>query len=871
LSQLISTHFMMSSLRLVISVVICLGGANSSAVSSIHEAARQETLRSEMLGGARIAAGMAAKMATKRTWAKHVGENQEAVELLRFITGYKTGLDSFVDVTPMTPMLEKEQVLKVYSYIETWVGNDTINNQAYFDNVTQRCSKIRGPDKDSQGNGWSLSVDLGFTPPKKKDMVHPRKVVPLISNAMFADAGFGKVAVHEVFYDGHSLTASGSEADPDQKKFRAFEKDVSSAVNATVFRCDGGNDLLQKLSVAAAAQKFVSNPSAEDALMQELFQSNLRMVDVHPLTTTSRYHTKPNEIVVTYKPSDAHFSPGLDVYFSDAVTDTWLASDEVWLNTSTPFKSMGSVVSVDNGTAVLSFSTSCMPSAANSWLPKLRVPESKEAIDIASKFARDARDLAKRKGRHLKEAASHIGGKHLGEAVNGDVIIGTLLLEEFAGHIDLKSLRDGDKKFRPQLTARRESEGASTQIGKVCVITEQAPGRLVDTFFDLPKISKGERVVVQFTATGHGWASTEEQCGEFCKMRYNVSFDGHKPAEFMHWRDDCNKNPTGQSQYGTWWEPRNGWCPGSVNDGVYFDITDSLKKDLTTQHHLAIDISVLNSNSGVYEPYSNLKGWLNHDPAMLNVDMKLFIYPPTAVKAAQSIDKSCSKVHATFHAGSGKPVGARWPQNDHHDMRQSEEAPEHEVSGTKAFLKGSDQQSNKGPSCSIDFEAAAPWHLFKSDEVEQEVEEITWVSLLKNRLVQGDSQTQFINVNRTILPAAWGQVGLRLRLERPGGGLDFDHWDRLGSVGLVVDRPVPVALAKKRPYTSYWAFMSYMSYSVLVLFALVVSMLFVTINTYTSRERWSSSVTMREAKPIRLAQMKLQSDEDQTYGTVPLP
>lgn len=826
-----------------------------ASVSSVHEAFKEERLRSEMLGSA-IAA--AKEMATK-SWSEYVGEKQEAVELLRFITGYKSGLDSFVDITSMTPMLQSNKGLEFYSFIQTWVNNNTYSNQAYINNVTQECSRI----SHSEGNGWSLSVDLGFTPANRKDKIHPRKVVPLISNAMFADARFGRVAVHEAMYDGHAVTPLSVNADPGHTKFRDFQKDASTAQNATVFSCHGGaSELLHNLQLAAAAQKFVLRMD-DDAVMKEVFQSSLSVVEVKP-TTTSKISIAPDQVVVTFNPDEAQISPGLPVYFADAVTDSWLESEHVWWNVSAPFEQVGAVVSVTDDMAVLSFSTPCVPSAANSWEPKLKIPKSRAALESAKAFANAARAFATQKHARLKEAAYH-KSQHVGEAVNGEVVVGTLLLDEFVGHIDLQALwekeQDGQKRFRPQLTIPKSKELTIAPSGKVCIITEQAHGRLVDKSFNLPKIEHGERVVVQFTATGHGWASTEEQCGEFCKMKYNVSIDNDHPAEFMQWRDDCKNNPTGKKQYGTWWESRNGWCPGSVSSGVYFDITDSLKKDSTT-HRLTIDLSVLNQNSRSYEPYTNLKGWLQKDESMLNVDMKVFIYSKQVVAAAREFrGRSCSKAHAALQAGSLQPQGGQWPSDEKSINAQWEEPAKDQRSLRDSF---------DVPSCSIDFEATAPWHLFDADT--EAFEQMTWVSVFKKRLVQGASQVHLIHVNRTSLPGTWGQVGLRLRLQRPGEGLDYDHWDRLASIGLVVDRPVPPPVPESE--SSLW-FKPFLTSSVVVMVIIVAAMLHVTINT--SKERWNASVSKRDVTTPIKRNAKVhwtspwspwQAEKDETYGSL---
>merc|ERR1719160_390580 len=121
---------MLFSVRLVIIVASLLRAVDSTyaSVSSKHEAFIEERMHAEMLHGA----GSAAAVAASRSWADSVDETQEAVELLRFITGYKSGLDSFVDVTSMTPMLQKEEGLAVYGFIGTWVNNNTYSNQAYI-------------------------------------------------------------------------------------------------------------------------------------------------------------------------------------------------------------------------------------------------------------------------------------------------------------------------------------------------------------------------------------------------------------------------------------------------------------------------------------------------------------------------------------------------------------------------------------------------------------------------------------------------------------------------------------------------------------------------------------------------------------------
>lgn len=66
-------------------------------------------------------------------------EDQEKVELARFITPYRIEMCQYIDVTPMAPLLEGDRAIT--SWIDTWVGE--------------------GHD---QGEGWRTSVSFVFYP-----------------------------------------------------------------------------------------------------------------------------------------------------------------------------------------------------------------------------------------------------------------------------------------------------------------------------------------------------------------------------------------------------------------------------------------------------------------------------------------------------------------------------------------------------------------------------------------------------------------------------------------------------------------------------------------------------------------------------------
>merc|ERR1719313_334759 len=152
---------------------------------------------------------------------------------------------------------------------------------------------------------------------------------------------------------------------------------------------------------------------------------------------------------------------------------------------------------------------------------------------------------------------------------------------------------------------------------KVCVLARRANGRVFERSFPMPtflpapiqarqphsggsfshKASSGDRALLQFAVTGHGWSGSTEQCGEFCHAVYHININGINAFNVTEWRDDCERNPV-SDQYGTWEIHRDGWCPGSVEPGLYIDMTKYAK---TGKNHLSVDLKVWNSKTREYE------------------------------------------------------------------------------------------------------------------------------------------------------------------------------------------------------------------------------------------------------------------------------
>lgn len=244
------------------------------------------------------------------------------------------------------------------------------------------------------------------------------------------------------------------------------------------------------------------------------------------------------------------------------------------------------------------------------------------------------------------------------------------------------------------------------------------------------------------------------------------------------------------------------------------DITSKLRND-QGEHKLTLDTLVLKNHTGKYEPFTNWRGWLFGDPSFLDVHIALFVYRKATVEALKSSRRTpCSRAEAALISGEVK--GASWPKDeptkekpvkiteartmevsangqvrasDEPVLRQSSPIRQRLIHHTLA-LEG-DVKLAEDP-CYADFESRSPWYVFNESQP-QKIEKAALqtpalvVPVMQWKLVQGDSRFQQVHVDRSKLPTSWGQVALRIRLEKPGGTLQFDHWDRVGSVGLMLN------------------------------------------------------------------------------------
>jgi len=797
------------------------------------------------------------------------------VELLRYVTAYRTGIEALVDMTPYTPLLQAAVAadnLTLYNFIDTYVGNHTESDVLYLNNVTNQCFL----DKTSQGNGWSVFASLVFWPTNKDYVPQntlPRESVTLGSGYYGGNYPIGKVGLH---------TANVSE----QGTAVLLDKpvDFSSVKVAAVYDLEQHDAGMAALMghIARQTEMFTraGNTEAMEMLMEDAFETLLwqGLAQVHVTDSFNETRT----VYGTYNGSQLHWERMMPVYMTDTFSD-YEVGNGWWLNMSLPMKPVGHIAYVDGENVTISLKYDCIPGSVNSslhGLPHLLIPESPKVLPRIHAMLESAKAIGVKAATsegHIS-AASHDGAPML--LVDEGPDDGTTPEEEYLkmlrignitdagpdrnataalvapnmiGQIDLLGALGGDSVENtwqrlmlksPILASRNFTDG-----DKVLVLTQERHGHLLTKKFELPNLLFGDRVILQLAVTGHGWASTTEQCGEYCHAVYRLHLNDKIAANVTQFRDDCKDNPiNGSVQYGTWDESRNGWCPGTVVPGLFIDVTDHIKKGNNT---LAIDLLVWSNATLKYEPYTDYAGFVFRDQAELDVGLTNFIYDEKAVQAIRKQTHSFTPAEAAIRDGCSAPerlrppsfvlepsegqvllqVGSkatikrptspsvrprvdmrrvvgdpatfmgkhfqrsmlpldRLPASELQDkprrMARAEVRPEghgytavsvqphnhHAVSHSNGHRHGH----------RFDFLRRAPWYLFNQTLEGKRL--ATYVPIWDGNLQQGDKRDIQVHIDKTSIPDEWSQVALHFQLSKPPGDLEYDHWDRIGSLGL---------------------------------------------------------------------------------------
>jgi len=771
---------------------------------------------------------------------------QPTVELLRFVTAYGTGFEALVDATPYSPLLEAarsvrdgSEVLTFYAFVDSWVNNETGHDAMYMDNVTGQCS----PLVKSYGNGWSLSAELIFWPRQSAaPRVRPRHSVTLASGYFGGDYPLGKIAVHE------GNLSSGGDAVLLQQKV-----ELDGSADVRVYECPKGASKIQHAAALGYLSQRVEQLSRKgeeksvDELVNYTFEG-LAMDEVVQLTDATVRGAGEARVVAKYNMKECSPAPGMPVFFAlgDVFTDR-VMSTGLWWNLTYPFEPVGHVEAVGvsgNGTLDIVLDAACPPTnktTLGSTVPHLIMPKSPDALSVlraqVTEAARMGSEGAKRPARAGGSIASPLlllpdEPLQAGGGSRSLLASATVALREpkLLGHINstvraaLVDVTAG--RFRLHAEERQASRGVRSGSGKhepeaparVCVVQTQRQGRLFQRNFELPVAEPGDRVILQLVVTGHGWSDTTEQCGEYCHALYQLMLNGQLARNVTQFRNDCNENPVGVdgTQKGTWWESRNGWCPGSVEPGIFLDVTQWVRDG---PNHLDMDVLVWNELSKAYEPYTDFRGFAFRDAAFLIVSLNVFVYDAASVAASQAMERPLTAAEAALRRGQGgvgdvdpngppvtqEPLVSLWQARPSmprlrtltaarslasEDAEQRERVllaarveDEHPAVQTPAS-RGSEGGSGPHAGGFPDFEGSEPWYnasgAAKSDG-------LVHVPVLTEVLMQGARRQVSARVSAADLPADWDQVALRFQLGKPPDPLKYDRWDRVGSVGLSLE------------------------------------------------------------------------------------
>jgi len=568
--------------------------------------------------------------------------------------------------------------------------------------------------------------------------------------------------------------------------------------------------------------------------------------------------------------------PGMPVFLDGVFSDANLSG--MWFNATVPLHRVGNVSFVsDDGNVSLQMNTSCLPSAKLAGLPGLLVPDSPDAINRTRALVHAAKNwgvaaanrtlqnsssgssermLRSTTGSQMYLLKPHLTSLESERALdleepehhNGTVSLASLPL---LGKVDISAkpqVVNGSKSLLPLLQSTLL--GAHRRDGqRVCAVAQKQHGHLFSKKFNLSNLEPSDRVIYQLAVTGHGWASTSEQCGEYCHAVYRLALNGKSAANVTQFRDDCKKNPiNGSVQYGTWDESRNGWCPGSVEPGLFMDLT---KHSQHGENLLSVDVVVWSNATLSYEPYTDYGGFVFDDAAFLTVGLSAFIYNQSAVDAIQQQPKAYTAAEAAIRHGSShpsalrppefvveplepeallqlasaatkktirlhRPAGKHLPAEEHlgrpallrreletkaHERRGAaamevgaadaagagriwEAASEEELNGTRRNGTGATQDDADRFTGLYDFEATAPWYLYNSTEADPLEAAGTTRVTLYNQLL-------VMSANREnyvhITQDSLPSDWSRVALHfqlSKPPHLDYDHWDREGSFGL---------------------------------------------------------------------------------------
>ena len=290
------------------------------------------------------------------------------MELLRFVTAYRTGLEAMVDATPYAPLLSMADLagnVGFYAFIDTWVSNATGHDAMCMNNVTHQCSPMR----HTYGKGWALSLDLVVWPQEPTAMdTRPRSSITLASGVFGSTYPIGVVNVHE-----GALAGNGANVVLDH------DADFSEAADALpVYACAGGaadirragllgfvaQDALQRSRKRTSRHSDDADSKEKDKSYAETLLEYVASPELVQLEVVKVFEEN-RTVHARYSSGAATVEHGMPLYFAsaDVYIDTHLKGPR-WKNLTYPFEPVGHVIEVGSqGTLTGQLRHPCLPTA----------------------------------------------------------------------------------------------------------------------------------------------------------------------------------------------------------------------------------------------------------------------------------------------------------------------------------------------------------------------------------------------------------------------------------------------------------------------------------------------------------------------------
>lgn len=597
--------------------------------------------------------------------ALQTAAKKDKVELLRYVTAYKKGIEAVVDVTPYSPLI-RAAIAKgnftMYSLIDTWVSNNSNTTVLYLNNETTKCTAFNTSD----GNGWGVSLDLLFWPKQSHMSKQPSESITISPGFYGGMHDIGRVSVHKGRIAGNG-SAIFFEKKPDLDSVDmgiVYDVDHNASIGlASLLGYVARQSELLTMTNNSVGVEYITHDAKE--ILLGSYMAGFKVTAANPEKRT---------VSGKYNGSELEWQVGMPVFYDPSRVFTDRNMDNgLWLNSSVPMQPVGRIVYVDGENLTVLLNSSCLPCKKTYNLPGFMIPVKNDTIKKITSLVQSASNAGTSAAVKLLSESSFttmhapranlrspqllvpseiplLEPSHTAEA--GVRLKSPTVL----GHLALVNVSNASLIALMQSL----SSGSNVADGKdVVIITQQRHGLLMNKTFQLPDnldekpnyLHDGARVIMQLTVTGHGWASTSEQCGEYCHAVYRISLNGNSAANVTQFRDDCKDNPISH-QYGTWDESRNGWCPGTVLPGIYIDVTKHLRPG---SNNITIDLMVWSNSTLQYEPYTDFSGFIYNDVANLIVATNAFIYNKSTVESILKEGRARTAAELAIKIGSSAP------------------------------------------------------------------------------------------------------------------------------------------------------------------------------------------------------------------------